>query len=174
MQELVTLCMSDIGRLLGALVLLSLGITPILWGLKRRRSGVISGWRRSYLHPRWIWGLVSLLLVILLWIPQLVTAEDTEEVLTRRYPPAEGIPQAGLIQLRAQQREPPVDRAEKRQDDGRVAHQRKQHGASGRVAKRQPSRHGQAEERQQSKVAQQAGNALRDDTRHRRNTRCCQ
>ena len=41
MQELVTLCMSDIGRLLGALGLLSLGITLTLWGLKRRRSGAV-------------------------------------------------------------------------------------------------------------------------------------
>jgi hypothetical protein len=33
--------MSDIGRLLGALVLLSLGIALTLWGLKRRRSGAV-------------------------------------------------------------------------------------------------------------------------------------
>ena len=41
MQELVTLCMSDIGRLLGTLGLLSLGITLTFWGLKRRRSGAV-------------------------------------------------------------------------------------------------------------------------------------
>ena len=76
MQALVTLCMSDIGRLLGTLGLLSLGITLTLWGLKHR-------WYRP--HPLWIWGLGSLLLVILLWIPQLVTAEDSVEVLTVRY-----------------------------------------------------------------------------------------
>ena len=76
MQALVTLCMSDIGRLLGTLGLLSLGITMTLWGLKHR-------WYRP--HPLWIWGLGSLLLVILLWIPQLVTAEDSVEVLTVRY-----------------------------------------------------------------------------------------
>jgi uncharacterized repeat protein (TIGR01451 family) len=40
-QELATLCMSDIVRLLGALGLLSLGITLTLWGLKRRRRGAI-------------------------------------------------------------------------------------------------------------------------------------
>ena len=41
MQGVVTLCMSDIGRLLGASGLLSLGITLTLWGLKRRRSGAV-------------------------------------------------------------------------------------------------------------------------------------
>ena len=41
MQELVTLCMSDIGRLLGTLGLLSLGITLTLWGLKRRWRGAV-------------------------------------------------------------------------------------------------------------------------------------
>jgi uncharacterized repeat protein (TIGR01451 family) len=41
MQELVTLCMSDIGRLLGTLGLLSLGITLTFWGLKCRRSGAV-------------------------------------------------------------------------------------------------------------------------------------
>jgi uncharacterized repeat protein (TIGR01451 family) len=41
MQEFVTLCMSDIGRLLGTLGLVSLGITLTLWGLKRRRSGAV-------------------------------------------------------------------------------------------------------------------------------------
>ena len=41
MQELVTLFMSDIGWLLGALGLLSLGIALTLWGLKRRRSGAV-------------------------------------------------------------------------------------------------------------------------------------
>jgi len=76
MQELVALCMSDTVRLLGALGILSLGITLTLWGLKHR-------WYRP--HPRWIWGIVSLLLVVLLWIPQLVTAEDPVEVLTLRY-----------------------------------------------------------------------------------------
>jgi len=85
MQELVTLCMSGIGRLPGVLGLLSLGITLIFWGLKRRRNGAISSWRWCCPHPRWIWGLVPLLLVILLWIPQLVTAEDLVEVLTLRY-----------------------------------------------------------------------------------------
>jgi len=86
MQALVTLCVSGIGRLLGVLGLLSLGITRIFWGLKRRRSGAISSWRCCCPPPRWIWGLVvSLLLVVLLWIPQLVTAEDPVEVLTLRY-----------------------------------------------------------------------------------------
>ena len=74
MQELVTLCMSDMGRLLGTLGLLSLGITPALLA-----------WRRHCPHPRLIWWMASLLLVISLWIPQLVTAEDTVEVLTPRY-----------------------------------------------------------------------------------------
>ena len=43
MRELVTLYLSDsdIGRLLGTLVLLSLGITLTLWGLQRRKSGVV-------------------------------------------------------------------------------------------------------------------------------------
>jgi uncharacterized repeat protein (TIGR01451 family) len=41
MQELVTLFSSDIVRLLGALGLVSLGITLTLWGLKRRRSGAV-------------------------------------------------------------------------------------------------------------------------------------
>jgi uncharacterized repeat protein (TIGR01451 family) len=41
MQELVTLFRSDIVRLLGALGLVSLGITLTLWGLKRRRSGAV-------------------------------------------------------------------------------------------------------------------------------------
>jgi hypothetical protein len=41
MQELVTLCRSDIVRLLGTLGLVSLGITLTLWGLKRRRSGAV-------------------------------------------------------------------------------------------------------------------------------------
>jgi uncharacterized repeat protein (TIGR01451 family) len=41
MQELATLCMSDIGRFLGTLGLLSLGVTLTLWGLKRRRSGAV-------------------------------------------------------------------------------------------------------------------------------------
>jgi uncharacterized repeat protein (TIGR01451 family) len=41
MQELVTLCMSDTVRFLGALGILSLGITLTLWGLKRRRSGAV-------------------------------------------------------------------------------------------------------------------------------------
>jgi hypothetical protein len=85
MQELVTLCMSGIGRLPGVFGLLSLGITLIFWGLKRRQKGAILSWRWHCLHPRWIWGLVSLLLVALLWIPQLVTAEDSVEVLTLRY-----------------------------------------------------------------------------------------
>jgi uncharacterized repeat protein (TIGR01451 family) len=40
-RELVTLSTSDIVRLLGALVLLSLGITLTLWGLKRHRSGAV-------------------------------------------------------------------------------------------------------------------------------------
>jgi len=40
-QELATLCMSDMVRLLGTLGLLSLGITLMLWGLKRRRSGAV-------------------------------------------------------------------------------------------------------------------------------------
>jgi uncharacterized repeat protein (TIGR01451 family) len=42
MQELAR-CMSDIGRLLGTLGLLSSGITLTLWGLKRRRSGAVVG-----------------------------------------------------------------------------------------------------------------------------------
>lgn len=41
MRELFILCMSDIGRLLGMLILLSSGITLTLWGLNRRRHGVV-------------------------------------------------------------------------------------------------------------------------------------